>query len=91
MRSVEIDEAKADLARLVGQAARGEGFIIAEAGRPLVKVVRVEAMDAPVAPTETPEQTAKRRIGFMDGEGTIPDDIKAWRRDEIMEMFYAKL
>src|SRR5579885_2137248 len=39
MRTVNIHEAKTQLSRLVDRAARGEPFIIAKAGRPLVKVV----------------------------------------------------
>ena len=43
MRTVNIHEAKTNLSRLVEQAAKGEPFIIAKAGKPLVKVVAVEA------------------------------------------------
>jgi antitoxin (DNA-binding transcriptional repressor) of toxin-antitoxin stability system len=48
------DEAKTHLSRLVEQAAKGEPFVIAKAGRPLVKVV---ALDAPSA-------GQVRRLGF---------------------------
>ena len=43
MRTFNIHEAKTQLSRLVDQAARGESFIIAKAGRPLVKVTPLEA------------------------------------------------
>ena len=33
MRTVDIDEAKANLSRLIDAAVQGESFIIAEAGR----------------------------------------------------------
>ena len=56
MRTVNMHEAKTHLSRLV-VAANGEPFIIARAGKPVVKVV---ALDAP-----TP---AKRRVGFLVGE-----------------------
>jgi prevent-host-death family protein len=65
MRTVNIHEAKTHLSRLVEQAARGEPFIIAKAGRLLVKVV---PLDAP-APAEM------RRLGFMIGEIAIPEDF----------------
>ena len=55
MRTVDIDEARQDLARLVDSAAGGEGFIIAKDGKPLVKVVPLDAPPAPV----------KRRFGFL--------------------------
>ena len=38
MRTVNIHDAKTHLSRLVEQAAKGEPFIIAKAGRPMVKV-----------------------------------------------------
>jgi prevent-host-death family protein len=37
MRTVNIHEAKTHLSRLVARAAQGEPFIIAKAGKPLVK------------------------------------------------------
>ena len=42
MKTVNIHEAKTHLSRLVERAAKGEGFIIARAGKPLVKVVPLE-------------------------------------------------
>lgn len=75
MRTVNIHEAKTHLSRLVDQAAKGEPFVIAKAGKPLVKVVPI---DAPAAP---------RRIGFMDGEIEIPDDFDRMFEDEIVTMF----
>jgi prevent-host-death family protein len=65
MRTVNIHEAKTHLSRLVEQAAKGESFVIAKAGKPLVRVV---ARDAP-----DPRQT--RRRGFMAGEIRVPDDF----------------
>lgn len=38
MHQLNIHEAKTHLSRLVEQAARGEPFVIAKAGKPLVKV-----------------------------------------------------
>ena len=42
MRTVNMHEAKTQLSRLVADAAAGEPFIIARAGKPLVKVVAVD-------------------------------------------------
>ncbi|MBB3006984.1 type II toxin-antitoxin system Phd/YefM family antitoxin [Cupriavidus alkaliphilus] len=39
MRIIDIEEVKKHLERLVEEAAHGNSFIIARAGRPLVKVV----------------------------------------------------
>ena len=76
MRTVNIHEAKTHLSRLVDAAAKGEPFIIARAGKPLVKVVAIEP--APV----------KSRLGFMRGEFTVPDDFDTMDQEEIEKMFY---
>ena len=77
MRTVNIHDAKTNLSKLVEQAVtRGEGFIIARSGKPLVKVVPLGHDDQP-----------KRRIGFLKGLFTVPDDFKAVGRGEIATMF----
>ncbi|WP_141259276.1 type II toxin-antitoxin system Phd/YefM family antitoxin, partial [Gluconobacter oxydans] len=38
MRTVNIHEAKTHLSRLIDAAMKGESFIIAKAGRPMVRV-----------------------------------------------------
>ncbi|MGI3903778.1 MAG: type II toxin-antitoxin system Phd/YefM family antitoxin [Janthinobacterium lividum] len=77
METFNIHEAKTHLSKLVERAAKGESFVIAKAGKPLVKIV-------PLEPVEKP----KRRIGFLKGVYTVPDDFKAFGREEIEEMFY---
>jgi prevent-host-death family protein len=79
MRTVNIHEAKTHLSRLIEQAARGEAFIIAKAGKPLVKVIPLDARDA-VAP---------RRLGFLVGEITTPDDFDRMGQEEIERQFGA--
>lgn len=78
MRSVNIHQAKTHLSRLVEEAARGEPFIIAKAGKPLVKVV----------PLEESNQPAVRRLGFMRGEIKVPADFDTMLQEDIEEMFY---
>ncbi len=75
MRTVNIHEAKTHLSKLIDDAVNGEPFVIAKAGKPLVKVV---ALDAPAAP---------RRLGFMKGEIEIPDDFDRMFEAEIQAMF----
>jgi prevent-host-death family protein len=75
MRTVNIHEAKTQLSRLVDAAAKGEPFIIAKAGKPLVKVI---PLDAPAAP---------KRFDFMAGEFTVPDDFDTTGQAEIEAMF----
>ncbi|MBB3397932.1 MULTISPECIES: type II toxin-antitoxin system prevent-host-death family antitoxin [unclassified Rhizobium] len=77
MQTVNIHEAKTHLSRLIEKAAKGEAFIIAKAGKPLVKVVPLEEADAP----------KKQRIGFMKGMILVPDDFDTMMADEIEEIF----
>jgi prevent-host-death family protein len=46
MKTVNMQDAKTHLSRLVEAAAKGEPFIIVKAGKPLVKVVPVDAPTA---------------------------------------------
>ncbi|WP_420960204.1 type II toxin-antitoxin system Phd/YefM family antitoxin [Brucella sp. IR073] len=77
MRTVNIHEAKTHLSRLIDKAAKGEPFVIAKSGKPMVKVVAIDA----AAPD------AKRRIGFLDGQFSIPDDFDDMGREEIEKLF----
>ena len=77
MRTVNIHEAKTHLSRLVEAAAKGESFIIAKAGKPLV---RVTAVDAPM-----PGKV--RRLGFMAGQIAVPDDFDRMGEREIEQLF----
>ena len=77
MRTVNMHEAKTQLSRLVADAADGEPFIIARAGKPLVKVVAVDA----------PAVSATSRLGFMQGQFTIPEDFDRIGAAEIEAMF----
>jgi len=77
MRKINIHEAKTHLSRLVEQAAAGEPFIIAKDGRPVAKVV----------PLDAPATGEVRRLGFMQGQGAVPDDFDAIARDEIAQLF----
>ena len=78
MRTVNIHEAKTHLSRLIEQAAAGESFVIAKAGKPMVKVVAVDA----------PEPAQKKRLGFLAGQISIPDDFNTMGAEEIEKMFY---
>ncbi len=77
MDIINIHDAKTHLSRLVEKAAKGEPFIIAKAGKPLVKVT---ALDAPPA-------TGKRRLGFLSGQIAVPDDFDEMGRDEAERLF----
>ena len=77
MLTVNIHEAKTHLSRLLDRAARGEPFIIAKAGKPMVKVV----------PLETPEAGHARLLGFMAGQIAVPDDFDRMGAAEIEQLF----
>ncbi len=81
MHVVNIHEAKTHLSRLIARAMQGDSFIIAKAGKPLVKVT---AIDAPPA-------SRMRRIGFLkDADWIVPDNFDEFGREEIDEMFGLK-
>lgn len=75
MATVNIHEAKTHLSRLIDQAVKGESFVIAKAGKP---VVRVSALDAP---------TRTKRVGFMAGQIKVPDNFDRLAEGEIAQLF----
>lgn len=77
MRTVNIHEAKTHLSRLVEQATKGEPFIIARAGKPLVKVM----------PLDAPEADQTKRLGFMADQISIPDDFDRMGDAQIKQLF----
>jgi prevent-host-death family protein len=77
METFNIHHAKTHLSRLVERAAKGEAFVIAKAGKPLVKVV----------PLEAPAQREIHPIGFMKGRIRIPDDFDRMGEAAIERLF----
>ncbi len=77
MRTVNIHEAKTHLSRLLDEAVKGEPFIIAKAGKPLVKVTRIDE----------PEVRKPRRLGFLAGRFSVPDDFDQMGAEEIRRLF----
>jgi prevent-host-death family protein len=77
MITVNIHEAKNHLSRLVEDAAHGKPFIIAKAGKPMVKVILISAE----------EKGSERRLGFMPGEISVPDDFDRMASESITAQF----
>lgn len=77
MQTLNIHEAKTHLSRLVEQAANGEPFVIAKAGKPLVKVV----------PLSAPTGAKVKRLGFLEGQFSVPDDFDEMGKKEIAQLF----
>jgi prevent-host-death family protein len=80
METVNIHDAKTHLSRLLERVAKGEGFIIAKAGKPLAKVV----------PLTAPNPGEAKRLGFMAGQLSIPDDFDRMGAEEIEHLFSGK-
>ncbi len=80
MNTVNIHEAKTHLSRLVDEAAHGKAFIIAKAGKPMVKVIPYSANEAATAD----------RIGFMAGEISVPADFDQMGAEAIAALFEGK-
>lgn len=72
-----MHEAKTQLSKLVDGASKGQPFIIAKAGKPIVKVM----------PLDAPTGRQIRRLGFMAGQISLPKDFDRMHRREIERMF----
>jgi prevent-host-death family protein len=77
MLTINIHAAKTQLSKLVDQAASGESFIIAKAGKPMVKVIALSQG----------EIDSSQRLGFMRGEIKVPDDFDVMDAKEIEQLF----
>ena len=78
MQQYNIHAAKTHLSALVEKAAGGETFIIAKAGKPMVKVIPC-----------LPQNTAQKRVGFLKGHITVPEDFNQMGQNEIIDTFEA--
>ena len=77
MKTVNIHEAKTHLSKLIKKATQGEAFVIAKAGKPVVKVTALAA----------PTGARVRRLGFMVGQISVPDDFDQIGKDQIERIF----
>jgi prevent-host-death family protein len=59
MKTVNIHEAKTHLSRLVAEVSEGEEVVIAKAGRPVARLVRI-----PATGTKRPLGTARGKIEY---------------------------
>ena len=80
MEIVNVHQAKTHLSRLLARIARGEGFVIARAGKPVAKMV----------PFDMPAPESIRRTGFMAGQLRVPADFDRMGADEIDALFHGK-
>ena len=76
MRTVTISQAKICLSRLVEKAAGGEEIVITKRGRPVARLVVLEASTRP------------RRPGGWEGQVWMADDFDAPLPEELEKSFY---
>lgn len=77
MQTINIHKAKNHLSRLVDEAAKGNVFIIAKAGKPMVKVL----------PLADGDLKGVEKLGFMSGEISVPDDFDSLTATEMIRLF----
>ena len=77
MKTVNIHEAKTQLSKLIEEVSNGESFVIAKAGKPVAKVTAFSA----------PTGAQMRRLGFMAGQVSVPEDFDQMGQDEIEQIF----
>lgn len=77
MHTYNIHDAKTHLSKLVEQAAKGDSFVIAKAGKPMVKVIALDG----------PETSQRKRFGFMAGRIKVPKDFNTMGAKEIEKLF----
>jgi len=77
--TVNIHDAKTQLSKLIEQVERGEEVVIARAGKPVVRLTRLQP------------KAKKRELGFLSGYNfKVPDDFNEMGREEIENMFYGE-
>ena len=76
-KTVNIHEAKTHLSRLIDRAVKGESFVIARAGKPLVRVVALE----------DDSNKPARRVGFLEGDIAVPEDFDRMGSSEMEALF----
>ncbi len=74
-RPINVHEAKTHLSRLLDRVAKGEQIVIAKAGRPVARLVPVEAGEG------------GRELGRDRGLVWIADDFDAPLPEEILSQF----
>ncbi len=77
--TVNIHAAKTQLSRLLEQVEEGEEIVIARAGKPIARIVPLV--------TSRP----KRKLGILEGQYTVADNIDDPLPDDLLEEFYNPL
>ena len=75
MHTVNIHEAKTNLSRLLEEVAAGQEVIIAKAGKPMARLVPLEAAPKP------------RRLGLFKGQLNVADDFDVPLTEDVLASF----
>jgi prevent-host-death family protein len=75
VRTVNVHAAKTQFSRLLDQVAGGEEVVIARAGKPVAKLVPIEA------------KPPKRQLGRLEGKYAVPEDVDAPLPDDLLDAF----
>jgi prevent-host-death family protein len=73
---VSVHEAKAHLSQLLERVSQGEEVLIIEAGKPVARLVPAE------------RSPGRRRLGWAQGEFTVPEDFDVPLPADLEETFY---
>jgi prevent-host-death family protein len=79
MTDVNFEEAEQHFYELVDRAAAGEEIVIARDGKPVAKLVPIEA------PKGLP------KLGLFEGMGTVPDDFDDPLPDDVLAAFEGRI
>jgi len=74
METVNVHDAKTHFSRLLDRVQDGEEFVIAKAGRPVVRL-------GPLS------RGRKRRLGALDGKLSVPDNFNDPLPSEVIDGF----
>ena len=75
MRTVNVHQAKTHLSRLLEEVRAGAEVVIAKAGRPVARLVPMEAA------------LPARTLGWLAGRLVVPDDFDAPLPDDVIRDF----
>jgi prevent-host-death family protein len=75
MRTVNVHEAKTHLSRLLDLVAAGDEVVIAKAGKPIARLVRLKRAGP------------RRTFGYDQGKFEVPADFDAPLPDEVLAAF----
>jgi len=78
MRTINIDQAKTHLSKLVEEARQGKEVIIAKPGKPMARLVPMR------------RSRKRRRLGLLAGKFSVPADFDAPLPEEVIALFASR-